>query len=130
VSHSLTVHEDTFQAHFEPYRHSEAQHDIWGGLGLEAFGPDLELVHQVDPDHVWTVVDGDAGHDQWIVPGVHRVNRICYLVTRKPHHELDLSVAVRHRLTSLTPRGLQRQLTQLRRALEAHEAAATRLTRL
>jgi len=27
---------------------------------------------------IWTVVDGDDS-DQWILPGIHTVNRICYL---------------------------------------------------
>jgi hypothetical protein len=45
-----TLHEDTFYEHFEPYRHPEAHFDIWGGIGLETFGEDLEIVRRTDPE--------------------------------------------------------------------------------
>jgi len=61
----LTLHEDAFSEFFRPYRHKDANHDIWGGIGLEAFGDDRELVKSLPVESVWTVVDGDDG-DQWI----------------------------------------------------------------
>jgi len=36
------LHEDAF---FRPYRHKNARYDIWGGLGPETFGADLERVN-------------------------------------------------------------------------------------
>jgi len=63
----LTLHEDAFYEFFRPYRHARAQYDIWGGLGLETFGEDFELVKQLPATHVWTVVDGGDTADQWIV---------------------------------------------------------------
>jgi hypothetical protein len=57
----LTLHEDTFSEFFRPYRHKDANHDIWGGIGLETFGDDLELVKSLPMESVWTVVDGDDG---------------------------------------------------------------------
>ena len=35
-----------------------------------------------------TVVDADDG-DQWILTGIHTVNRICYLITEVPHDWRD-----------------------------------------
>jgi len=60
TSEMLTLHEDAFSEFFRPYRHPQASCDIWGGIGLETFGDDLELVKSV-----WIVVDGDDG-DQWM----------------------------------------------------------------
>jgi len=75
---------DVFYALFHPYLHKNASHDIWGGIGLETFGAALELVQQLPATHVWTVVDGGDDADQWILAGIHTVNRVCYLVTEVP----------------------------------------------
>ena len=45
----IMLHEDTFYEYFKPYRHSDACHDIWGGLGLETFGKDLDTVRNWMP---------------------------------------------------------------------------------
>ena len=115
---SLSLHEDTFFEFFRPRRHPEAAYDIWGGLGLEIFGTDLQIVRSYDHSYVWTVLEGDIGPDEWIVPGIHYVNRICHLITEVPHNWIDVQFRVRRRLTSLTRIGLVRQSTQLRRELE------------
>ena len=113
------LHEDVFFEYFEPYRHPEAHFEIWGGIGLETFDEDLEIVRQMNAEYVWTVVDGDSGSDQWITPGIRYVNRVCYLITRKPHHWIDVDFRVPHSLSSLTPLGLRRQVTQLKRLIAA-----------
>ena len=120
------LHEDTFYEYFEPYRHPEAHFDIWGGIGLETFDEDLEIVRRMDPEYVWTVVDGDSGSDQWITPGIGYVNRVCYLVSRKPHKWINLGFRIPHSLSSLTPLGLRRQVTQLTRLIA--EAAARQVS--
>ena len=109
------LHEDTFYAFFVPYRHPEARYDIWGGYGLETFGEDFQLARRLDPTHIWTVMDGGDGRDQWIAPGIHYVNRICYLATEIPHNWINVDFRVDHRLTTLTPLGLERQLRKLER---------------
>lgn len=116
----LTLHEDAFYEYFRPYRHPSAQHDIWGGHGLETFGSDLELVHRLNPSHLWTVVDGER--DQWITTGFHYVNRVCYLVTEVPHNELNIEFRVPYRLDSLTPLGLKRQLNKIDRRIATQTA--------
>ncbi|OIR17041.1 hypothetical protein GALL_28620 [mine drainage metagenome] len=113
----LILHEDAFYEFFVPYRHPKSSHDIWGGHGLETFGSDLELVRSLDEDHVWTVVESGCDDDLWITPGVHYVNRICYLVTEKAHHGLIVDFRVPHNLRSLTPLGLKRQVNRIRRSL-------------
>ena len=112
MSRSCVLHEDVFYEFFRPYRHPKASHDIWGGHGLETFGRDFELVCHHDPSYVWTVVDGSDVDSQWIVPGVHFVNRVCYLITEVPHDSIDVEFRVRNRHT-LTPLGLRRQMSKL-----------------
>jgi hypothetical protein len=114
---SLVLHEDAFYEYFKPIHHPEAQYDIWGGHGLETFGKDLEIVRRHDSTYVWTVIDGDFGSDQWIVTGVHHVNRICYLITEIPHNWIDVEFRVRGRPHSLTELGLKRQMSRLGKRL-------------
>ena len=118
-SNPLLLHEDAFYAYFIPYRHPESRFDIWGGLGLETFGDDFELVGKLDSAYVWTVVDGGGTADQWITPGIHYVNRVCYLVTEKPHNGLCVDFRVPRNLSSLTQLGLLRQLRKIERAMSA-----------
>jgi hypothetical protein len=118
ILHSpLVLHEDTFYEYFEPYRHPEAHFNIWGGIGLETYGQDLEIVKRLNPEYLWTVVDAGTGAGQWISTGLHHVNRICYLVTRKSHKWVNVDFCISRRMTSLTPLGLRRQLTKLKRLI-------------
>lgn len=110
----LTLHEDAFYEFFRPYRHPQSSCDIWGGIGLETFGADLELVKSLPTTHVWTVVDGDGG-DQWILTGIHTVNRICFLITEVAHDWKDIQFRIPRRGYSLTRIGLLRQMNQLNR---------------
>lgn len=113
----LILHEDAFYEFFVPYRHPKAAHDIWGGYGLETFGPDLELVRSLDQNHVWTVVESGCNDDLWITSGFHYVNRICYLVTKMAHDGLMVDFRVPHNMRSLTPLGLKRQVNKIKRSL-------------
>lgn len=113
------LHEDTFYEYFSPYRHPEAHFNVWGGIGLETFGKDLEIVFKIEPEYLWTVVDDGEGPDQWIATGYHHVNRICHLVTRKPHNWIPVEFRIPHRMTTLTPIGLRRQTTVLERIIAA-----------
>lgn len=110
------LHEDAFYEYYKPYRHPRSAHDIWGGHGLETFGSDLELVAATDPNHVWTVLEDGMSNDYWIVTGIHRVNRICYLLTEVPHHSvpIDFRVRYRPRPVSLTEIGLARQISRIK----------------
>jgi hypothetical protein len=113
----LVLHEDAFYEYFKPILHAGTMCDIWGGHGLETYGEDFEIIRRHDPAFVWTVVDGGCGPDQWIITGVHYVNRVCYLITEIPHNWIDVDFRVRHRPSSLTTLGLKRQMSSLNRIL-------------
>ena len=110
-------HEDVFYDYYKPYRHTRARNDIWGGLGLDTFGFDYLLLRELAETHIWTVLDADSGSDQWIVPGIHFVNRVCYLVTAVAHDGLGVEFRISSRRLSLTPVGLSRQVAKLRRLI-------------
>jgi hypothetical protein len=113
----LVLHEDVFYDYFKPYRHPKTTCNCWGGIGLETFGGDLDLVRNHDSAYVWTVMDGGESADQWIGSGYHFVNRIAYLVTERAHHDLSLDFRVPRRMCGLTRLGMTRQMNQLKRFL-------------
>ena len=121
----VVLHEDAFYEYFKPYHHPDACNDIWGGLGLETFGKDLETVLKLDASYLWTVLESDSSNDIWIACGYHLANRICYLVTEKPHQWIDVVFRVPSRLNSLTPIGLSRQMNKIARLIQAaHQSSA------
>jgi len=114
---ALQFHEDTFYEYFLPYKHSKACNDIWGGIGLETYGEDFKLVKSLDLSYVWTVIDGAENPHQWITPGIHYFNRICYLVTKIPHNDLPVEFMIPNGFRTLTSLGLKRQLNKLNKAM-------------
>ena len=117
INEALQFHEDIFYAYFLPYRHQNASDDVWGGIGLETYGEDFKLLNSLDWNYVWTVIDSLCTPHQWIVPGIHYVNRVCYLVTKLPHYDLPAEFMIPSRLHSLTPLGLKRQMNKLTKAM-------------
>jgi hypothetical protein len=93
-SETLVIHEDAFDRRFQPMKHPEARYEVWGGLGIETYGDDWELVKRLDPERIWTVVDSDEDDRQWILPGVHHINRVVYLYTRHRHYFAPIEVEV------------------------------------
>ncbi|MDT8376797.1 MAG: hypothetical protein RQ867_08730 [Mariprofundaceae bacterium] len=67
---------------------------------------------------LWTVVDGDDG-DQWILAGVHTVNRVCYLVSEVAHDWKEVEFRIPHRDYSLSEIGLRRQTNRLGKFMAA-----------
>ena len=118
---TFSFHEDVFYAYFRPFRHPTSSFDIWGGHGLETFGSDWQIAVAFDQNFVWTVVDGDNGHDQWITPGMRRVNRVCYLLSRVPHRGVTLDFRCEGRPRPITPVGLARRITTLQSVMRRHE---------
>jgi hypothetical protein len=94
----IELDEDTFAALFRPRPNHLNPHAGWaydGGPGclFETFGEELEFVRGQDPLTVWTLVDGDDG--QYVISGVHFVNRIGYLVCAVPLPEnVDVEVPI------------------------------------
>ena len=122
MQQSSVFHEDVFYEYFRPFRHPSAGFYVWGGHGLETFGDDLKIIEDHAQEFVWTVVDGSEDSDQWIVPGYHHANRICYLLTELAHNGAPLEFRVARGPQSLTPLGLARRVSALKRILSEHRA--------
>jgi len=110
----LRLHEDVFYHYFKPYRHLAAEYAIWGGLGLETFGSDLALASQLPSENVWTVLEGE-NDEQWIVPGLRIVNRVCYLVTEIQHNEAEIEFEIKNAPDTICEAELAQQLEKLAR---------------
>lgn len=119
MQESSVFHEDVFYEYFRPFRHPLAGFDVWGGYGLETFGDDLKIVKDYAQEFVWTVVDGSDDSDQWILPGYHHINRICYLLTELAHDWAPLEFRIARGPHSLTPLGLTRRVSALKRIMSA-----------
>lgn len=119
---STIFHEDVFYEYFRPFRHPSTKFNAWGELGLETFGEDLQLAFHYDENYVWTVVEGGEDSDLWIVPGFHRVNRICFLLTEVAHYDAPIEFRTVLGPHSLTPIGLARRITTLKRILSEAKA--------
>ena len=121
MQRTTVFHEDVYYAYFQPFRHPESHFNLWGGHGLETFGDDFEIVKRFPSSFVWTVVDGGDGVDQWITPGLHYVNRVCYLLTRVPHDEAPIEFRVERGSRPITPRGLACRMTTLGRIMRINQ---------
>ena len=111
-------HEDVFYEYFRPLQQPESQFAIWGGYGLETFGDDFRLIHSSPEEFVWTVLDGGERSDQWIVPGLRYVNRVCYLMTEVSHMFRSVEFRVETAAKSLTTLGLKRRMSTLRNLMQ------------
>jgi hypothetical protein len=116
----IELHEDAFYKFFQPYRHSNTTYECFGGIGIETFGADRELAYALDSDFVWTVMDGTDNDRLYTFSGCHCVNRVAYLVTKRPHHGLPIGFRCDGRPSWLTPLGLRRQISQLTRYMATY----------
>jgi hypothetical protein len=62
------------------------------------------------------VVDGEL-NCQWIIPGFHYVNRVCYLMTERAHRYIPVEFRVRNDVHTLTRLGLLRQIRSVERLI-------------
>lgn len=120
----ISLHEDTFYEYFKPYRHPKRKYNVWDGYGLETFGSDFDLIRYHPPDYVWTVLEDGFCNDYWIVPEIHYVNRICYLLTELPHYSIPVEFRVKYRprLFNITSLGLSRQISRIKRLQSERQA--------
>ena len=61
-----------------------------GSMAFETYDEDFDFVKTQNPNHVWTLVDGDSG-DPVVIAGLHFVNRVHYIITIKPWEDENLS---------------------------------------
>jgi hypothetical protein len=100
MTHTLIeITEDDFNTRYPLRTNHLNPHASWasgeaGGCLFETFGEELDFVRRQDPATVWTLVDGEDG-DQYLLSGIHLVNRLGYLVSLTPVPEgVDIQVRI------------------------------------
>jgi hypothetical protein len=74
---TIEMNWEQWEEEFQPLTNGDEM--LW----LETYGDDLERVNQAAPDTVWTIIDG-GGRFLDIVSGKRFVNRLNYVITKKP----------------------------------------------
>jgi hypothetical protein len=80
--------------------------------GLKTFDIDFDPERSLPNECVWTVLNSEGG-DQWVIPGIHYLNRVCYLMTKVPHNDLTIEFRIKRQASSLTKIGLAHQIKRL-----------------
>ena len=76
----IQINTDQFFDTYKPIKNHLDSNASWGGCMFETYGEELEFVMAQDPNHIWTIVDGEDD-DVEITNGYHLVNRIGYFVS-------------------------------------------------
>lgn len=67
--------EDEWEARFGGTVQDREGNTIW---------PTFATVEALDPATVWSVIEGDETENMYLLPGVHAVNRIGFVVAEQP----------------------------------------------
>lgn len=85
--------EEEWWEKYEPIKNPFDENASFEGCMFETYGVEMDYVASRNCENiVWTIVDGDEG--QWIVTGMHYVNRLGYLITAKSWETGDEEVAL------------------------------------
>ena len=73
---------DKFLEKYKPIEKSDSNY-LW-----ETYDEDWDYVKEqnAEGNFVWTLIDGE-GSELWIIPGVHLVNRLNYIICEIPFEE-------------------------------------------
>lgn len=91
--------EDEWAEKFKPVPNRINAYAGWNfggrrGCLFETYGKEFEFVKAQATNRVWTLIDGDEG-GQFIVSGLHYVNRVGYFVTANPlPSDCDVEVVI------------------------------------
>lgn len=84
------THEE-WEEEYVPVKNHLDDNASFDGCMFETY--DEEFVHvlrNADDKKVWTYVEGDEG--LYLIPGLHFVNRLGYLITEKPYTDKTIEV--------------------------------------
>ena len=81
----IVITEDDWFDKYQPIQNTATEEDrSWDGTYFETYGPEEEFISKANPKHVWTIMDDFGDIDMIIIPGMHRVNRFGYFITKVP----------------------------------------------
>jgi hypothetical protein len=82
---------------FEPIINHFNDNASWDGALFETYGNELEFVLTCDESCIWTLQDADdndEGIETILCNGYHVVNRIGYIITKKPYFGEPVSIDI------------------------------------
>ena len=85
-----TISMEEWENDYCPVRNGN-EDDPFNGFMFETYGADMLLVNSMDENRVWTAVDSDG--KIFIIPGLHKVNRVGYFITKLTFEDKKITVA-------------------------------------
>jgi hypothetical protein len=84
------THEE-WEEEYVPVKNHLDDNASFDGCMFEAYAEEfVHVLRNADDKKVWTYVEGDEG--LYIIPGLHFVNRLGYLITEKPYADETIEV--------------------------------------
>lgn len=80
----IELSEDFFSSHISLVENSFNQDASWNGCLFETYGDEFYFVLKQPRQYIWTLVECDQSDSLILLSGFHRVNRMGYLITKKP----------------------------------------------
>lgn len=76
---TIQITTEQFFKQYKPIQNHLVKDTSWDGCMFETDGAELQFVLQQDPNHIWTIIDGED--DLEITNGFFQINRIGYIIT-------------------------------------------------
>ena len=112
-------HEDVFVRYYLPHvPRGIPRAEVYGDFELQPSRRVYEILKLMDRRHVWTIIESDTeSRSVYYSPGFRMVNRVGYVVTKKPHDDASIEFCIYWRRT-LSERGLSSEVMRLRAYLK------------
>lgn len=89
----MTLEYEQWREQYQPIKNSLVKDSPYDGCMFETQGMEMDYVRTNDTCFIWTLVDCDY-EDQYILPGLHIINRVGYFITHTPWTNENLEVNV------------------------------------
>jgi len=76
---TIQITTEQFFKQYKPIQNHLVKDTSWDGCMFETDGAELQFVLQQDPNHIWTIIDGED--DLEIINGFFKINSIGYIIT-------------------------------------------------
>jgi hypothetical protein len=88
-----TITWDEWEVIYKPMQNPHSRDSFFWGKMFETYEPDIDEVHRVNPNRVWTLVDHNPNSVYLdLIPGYHLVDRLGYFISDVPWEDKDLVV--------------------------------------
>jgi hypothetical protein len=81
---------DEFENKYKPINNHFSENKSETNYLFGTYGEEYAFVLEQEKNKIWTIVDGDNGI--YIIPGLHFLNRINYIITENPWEGENIEV--------------------------------------